>query len=247
MVNPPVQPTRQYPTWLAPSSGRLVAKGLALAALVLSVAACPQSSPPSGPDGAGSPSTDPNAPAGGKTATGVTPGAPTNPAGTPTAATPPATPPATPSAGNTPDPTPAGGGGAGDGGGRRAYPEFVSKMIEGFRTAPPDNPPRKIIRYSYKGQTVYYVSAPCCDFQSDLYDSQGTKICSPDGGITGRGDGKCPDFASARKDELAVWQDTRAPGTKGPAKGGTAGMGGKPAPLPTVTHSPPIMPPKATQ
>ncbi|HEU4407445.1 MAG TPA: hypothetical protein VFS43_19420 [Polyangiaceae bacterium] len=270
MANPPAQPTRQYPRWLAPARERCTAKGLVLAALTLAAAACTQSPPSTvSPDNAGSAATDPNAPAGGKAPAGIEPG--TTPGGAPTAGTPPAgtaaggTPPAGTAAGGTPPagtavggtPTagapPDGTAPAGGGGDRRRHPEFVQKMIERFQSGPPENPPRKIIRATYQGQTVWYVSAPCCDFQSELYDSSGKKICSPDGGITGRGDGKCPDFSTAKKDELMVWQDGRAPAGKGGATGGTSVPPDRPPPRPkataTVTNSPPTVPPKpvATQ
>jgi hypothetical protein len=42
-----------------------------------------------------------------------------------------------------------------------------------------------------------------------LYDAGGDMICAPDGGLTGKGDGKCPDFLSIRKNEALVWKDTR--------------------------------------
>ena len=34
-------------------------------------------------------------------------------------------------------------------------------------------------------------------------------ICHPDGGITGRGDGRCPDFFVERRNERVVWRDQR--------------------------------------
>lgn len=56
---------------------------------------------------------------------------------------------------------------------------------------------------------VYYVPPICCDVSAELYDRNGSLICSPDGGIAGDGDGKCPDFFDARTDEKRVWADTR--------------------------------------
>lgn len=237
------------PKGSALARARGASKGLALGALALALAACPQSSTPSvSPDTAGS-GTDSNAPSGGKTPDATT-GAPTasgTPTGTATGA-PPATPPTTagtpptaPSATDAP-PADAPPAGSGAGGERRAHPEFVQKMIARFQGGPPENPPRTVTRYDYKGQTVYYVSAPCCDFQTELYDTQGKLICAPDGGITGRGDGKCPDFNRVKKDPLVVWQDTRKPGGKPPGKTG-------PSPKGTATATPPTIPtkPAATQ
>ena len=73
------------------------------------------------------------------------------------------------------------------------------------------NPTTKIYSYLYKGKKVYYVTAPCCDFFSDLLDADCNLIGHPDGGITGRGDGKMPDFHKSRTDEKLVWEDPRLP------------------------------------
>ncbi len=85
----------------------------------------------------------------------------------------------------------------------------IREMIAGFKNEEKQNPPRKIYSYTYKGQTVYYVTPPCCDFFSDLYDSNCKLIGHPDGGITGRGDGKFPDFEKTKTNEKLVWEDTR--------------------------------------
>ncbi len=65
-------------------------------------------------------------------------------------------------------------------------------------------PPLQIYRYHYKGYTVYYFPPQCCDMFSTLYDENCNVICSPDGGYTGGGDGRCPDFFSERKDEELI-------------------------------------------
>ncbi len=233
MLAPRLLPTRQSPTLARAARRRAPAPRRALAALaplVLFAAACTQSSPATvNPDSAGAPAVDPNLPSGGVAPGGATaaPPAGTAPGGTTAGGT---------TAGNAPPPaSPPSADAPPGGGGRRAYPEFVQKMIERFQSSPPENPPRTVTRYDYKGQTVFYVSAPCCDHMSELYTSDGKLLCAPDGGITGRGDGKCTDFATAKKGELVVWQDGRK-----------AGAGGKPPPKgkPTTTESPPPMPTK---
>jgi hypothetical protein len=90
---------------------------------------------------------------------------------------------------------------------RRQY--WLKNLIAGFEKLPVGDPPQSIWRYEYKGQTVYYVPPQCCDQYSTLYDANGIRICAPDGGITGLGDGKCPDFFQERKDEKLIWQDPR--------------------------------------
>ncbi|WP_018478502.1 DUF6970 domain-containing protein [Pontibacter roseus] len=71
------------------------------------------------------------------------------------------------------------------------------------------NPPAAVWQYEYDGQTVYYIPPYCCDVPSQLYDSNCNLICSPDGGFTGRGDGKCNDFFEKRTNERLVWKDAR--------------------------------------
>ncbi len=88
-------------------------------------------------------------------------------------------------------------------------PGWVTKMISDYVSKPVENPPAKIVRYEFKGQTVYYIPPPCCDQYSRLFDAQGQLLCAPDGGLTGRGDGKCPDFGAQRKNDQLVWQDPR--------------------------------------
>ncbi len=70
-------------------------------------------------------------------------------------------------------------------------------------------PTIRIFRYEYKGQQVYWESAPCCDQYSTVYTLKGKIICHPDGGITGNGDGQCASFDKEKTNERLVWQDPR--------------------------------------
>ena len=88
-------------------------------------------------------------------------------------------------------------------------PGWLTALISQLAGGPVANPPAVITRYAYKGQTVYFVPQRCCDVASVLYDANGGVVCHPDGGITGRGDGRCPDFFTERRDEQIVWRDTR--------------------------------------
>ncbi len=56
---------------------------------------------------------------------------------------------------------------------------------------------------------MYYTPPVCCDQFSTLYDAQGKILGHPDGGITGKGDGKAPDFMTERKNEKLIWKDDR--------------------------------------
>jgi hypothetical protein len=51
----------------------------------------------------------------------------------------------------------------------------------------------------------------CCDIFSDLYDDEGNVIAHSDGGVTGQGDSRAPDFASSAEFQYVVWRDTRGP------------------------------------
>jgi hypothetical protein len=88
-------------------------------------------------------------------------------------------------------------------------PLWVTALIAKYATEPVGNPPQSIWRYKFKGQTVYYTPPQCCDQMGILYDASGTIICYPDGGLTGKGDGRCPDFSTLRSNEKLVWQDAR--------------------------------------
>ncbi len=90
-----------------------------------------------------------------------------------------------------------------------ANPAWVDKVIKQFENDSVGNPPQSIWSYEYNGQGVYFIPAQCCDMYSTLYDANGNIICAPDGGLTGKGDGKCPDFFSQRTNEQLIWMDTR--------------------------------------
>jgi hypothetical protein len=88
-------------------------------------------------------------------------------------------------------------------------PVCILEKIEKLKTENPTNPPASVWQYEYNGQTVYYIPAKCCDIPSSLYDTNCKLICSPDGGFTGKGDGKCKDFAEKRTNEKLIWKDAR--------------------------------------
>ena len=89
------------------------------------------------------------------------------------------------------------------------WPPFVDNLIAQLRGSEKRNPPASIQRYTYNGVEVYYVPPYCCDVPGELYNRDGSFICAPDGGITGQGDGKCPDFFRERSNEELVWADPR--------------------------------------
>jgi hypothetical protein len=90
-----------------------------------------------------------------------------------------------------------------------SLPVCIKAMIEKMKAEPITNPPNKIYSYTFKNKTVYYVPGVCCDNFSDLYDDSCKIIAHPDGGFTGRGDGKIKDFGELRKNEKLIWEDKR--------------------------------------
>lgn len=94
-------------------------------------------------------------------------------------------------------------------------PSFIYDLIESYEATPVGSNPDSIWSYTYKDQTVFYVSPMgCCDLPSTLYDVDGKVLCEPDGGIAGVGDGKCPDFMAERLNEQLIWKDQRSGASK---------------------------------
>ena len=89
-----------------------------------------------------------------------------------------------------------------------SLPVCVKVLIEKMKSEAVTNPPRKIYSYKYLGKKVFYVPAVCCDNFSDLYNDSCRLMGHPDGGFTGKGDGKIKDFAAAT-DEKLLWADSR--------------------------------------
>jgi hypothetical protein len=50
-----------------------------------------------------------------------------------------------------------------------------------------------LIRYLIADRVYYYAASGCCDQLNPLFDADGKYVCAPDGGFTGRGDGRCPE------------------------------------------------------
>lgn len=86
---------------------------------------------------------------------------------------------------------------------------WLSEMIRELEQQDVANPPAQVYRYTYGGQEVYYLTSRCCDIPSQVYDLDGNLLCEPEGGITGNGDGRCPDFLETRTNETLIWEDKR--------------------------------------
>lgn len=86
-------------------------------------------------------------------------------------------------------------------------PQCIKTKMEELQNKPVQNPPASVWEFKYQSKKVYYIPADCCDRFNPLYDGKCNIICHPDGGITGKGDGKCTDFL--RKNEKLIWKDDR--------------------------------------
>ena len=88
-------------------------------------------------------------------------------------------------------------------------PSCIQQKIIEIQQGDVWNPPARIYSYSYQGKIVYLFPQRCCDIPSELYDETCNFICSPDGGITGIGDGNCPNFFILAEIEKLIWEDAR--------------------------------------
>ena len=88
-------------------------------------------------------------------------------------------------------------------------PVCLQELVKKIEAEERQNPPIKIYSYEYKGALVYFETAPCCDFFSSLYDDSCQLLGHPDGGITGRGDGKFQNFEKEAINKKLVWEDKR--------------------------------------
>ena len=90
-----------------------------------------------------------------------------------------------------------------------SIPVCVQHKIDSIKAEPKWNPPAEVNEYIYKGQRVFLFTANCCDQFYMLYDGSCHYLCAPSGGYTGKGDGKCADFADNAKHVKLTWKDGR--------------------------------------
>jgi len=84
-------------------------------------------------------------------------------------------------------------------------PTCIKNKIDSFKLKEPHERPQRVIEYMYKGKKVYYIAMPCCDFFNEVYDDKCNLLGVPDGGFSGQGDGKLPDFFKEVTAEKLVW------------------------------------------
>jgi hypothetical protein len=90
--------------------------------------------------------------------------------------------------------------------GTKDLPLCLKTKIKSMAENPSEGTPQSVSRYIYHGKTVYYMKAPCCDKFNIVFDSACNILGFPDGGFTGRGDGKMPDFRKEATDGKIVWK-----------------------------------------
>jgi hypothetical protein len=86
-------------------------------------------------------------------------------------------------------------------------PPCLITIIEKIKSDATLKPPKSVTEYTYKGQPVFYLTMPCCDQYNPVYDGDCNYIGAPDGGITGKGDGKLSDFFKAATNGRVVWEN----------------------------------------
>lgn len=92
---------------------------------------------------------------------------------------------------------------------RVALPKCIKSKIDSFKLKEAHERPQKVTEYSYNGKKVYYITMPCCDFYNEVYDENCNFLGAPDGGFTGKGDGKLPDFSKLATNEKVIWQPSK--------------------------------------
>lgn len=92
---------------------------------------------------------------------------------------------------------------------KNQIPSCIEEKIEQIKKEAKWNPPAEINEYKFEGKRVYLVTSNCCDQYNSLLDSDCNFICAPSGGITGKGDGKCNEFANTAKHIKLIWKDDR--------------------------------------
>ncbi|MFA6049257.1 MAG: hypothetical protein WC792_04940 [Candidatus Micrarchaeia archaeon] len=89
-------------------------------------------------------------------------------------------------------------------------PTAIADVISRQGTLPLANPPATIVQCDYDNKATYYLPPRSPTEMSSLYDADGTILCSPDGGLAGTGDGRCPNYFETRANCNAIWEDPRA-------------------------------------
>lgn len=85
-------------------------------------------------------------------------------------------------------------------------PTCIKNKIDSFKLKEAHEQPQSVVEYMYKGKKVYHIIMPCCDFFNEVYDENCLYLGAPNGGFTGKGDGKIPDFDAEAKPGKTIWK-----------------------------------------
>jgi hypothetical protein len=80
-----------------------------------------------------------------------------------------------------------------------SLPLCIDQILAKAKKEQPPIQAEKVELYDWNGKQVYLITWQCCDFFNEVYDKDCKRICAPTGGITGKGDGNCPDFSKTAK------------------------------------------------
>lgn len=86
---------------------------------------------------------------------------------------------------------------------------FSLSLIEQLKQKPKQTPAAEVTQYTYNGRTVFLVTGGIPDAYNYLFDNCGSVVCAASGGLTGKGDGACPNFATTATNPILIWRDPR--------------------------------------
>jgi len=91
---------------------------------------------------------------------------------------------------------------------KKEVPTCIEQKIRKIKREEVRNPPAQVWEWKVDDKKYYYISSDCCDQYNYLFDDKCNVVCAPDGGISGKGDGKCLNFSTSIEKTL-IWEDNR--------------------------------------
>ena len=88
-------------------------------------------------------------------------------------------------------------------------PSCLQDRIDMLKAFPPATPRASLEAFHYQGRRVYYLPPAGFDDFGLVVDEHCNTVCAPDGGISGGGDGTCPEFFLQARPDGTVWTDER--------------------------------------
>jgi hypothetical protein len=88
---------------------------------------------------------------------------------------------------------------------RAQWPAWLQTKVAEYEKPAAEHAPFEIWQIQVNGHAAYYFVSSCCDQYNPIYAGDGRYLCSPSGGMTGRGDGLCPRPAEPGSPVYFVW------------------------------------------